>query len=450
MRPLSLLASHILAVGTVCAAPSLAAAAPVKFTKGPYVQQVTATSAEIRVELDQPAPLTVQLGSMGDAGNTSFVSREAKTFHIVPVAGLEPGRAYEYSVKTGGKEAALKSASFATAPRESSGAPFRFLIYGDNRSDDETHAAVVAQMKALPGEFLLNTGDFVADGGDAAQWQRFFDIESPLLAMRPLVSCVGNHELTDRSATAYRNYFGPSKSLADAKPELSGSNRWSNARFFLVNAMTSYAEGSDRTWLERELEKSDSESDLVWRIVVMHHGLWSSGPHAGNVRMLEAGIPELLKKHHVDLVISGHDHIYERGASDGMPYLVSGGGGAPLYKFEHDAPGSKKRESVHHVIAAEATRDKLSFTVTRLSGTVLERCALVKGKGWDCDPPPAPKPAMSSSGSGPSGDKGSSCGCETPGSAGSPAFASGFFAVLLAWSAGMRRRRSSSFARNFS
>ena len=450
MRPLPLLASRLIPICILFAASSPAAAAPIKFTKGPYVQQVTATSAEVRVELDQPASLTVQLEGVRDGGTASFASREAKTFHIVPLAGLEPARAYDYSVKTGGKEAAIKSASFATAPRESSGAPFRFLIYGDNRSDDETHAAVVAQMKGLPGEFLLNTGDFVADGGDAAQWQRFFDIEAPLLATRPMVSCVGNHELTDRSATAYRNYFGPSKSLAEAKPELSGSNRWSNARFFLVNAMTSYAEGSDRAWLERELEKSDSESDLVWRIVVMHHGLWSSGPHAGNVRMLEAGIPELLKKHHVDLVISGHDHIYERGASDGMPYLVSGGGGAPLYKFEHDAPGSKKRESVHHVIAAEGTQAKLAFTVTRLSGSVLERCALVKGKGWDCDPPPAPKPAMSSSGNVPGGDKGSSCGCETPGRAASPAFAYGFSAVLLAWCAGVRRRRPSSIPRNFS
>ena len=63
--------------------PLPAFADPVRFVKGPYVQQVTSTSAEVRVELDQPAPLTVELEGKRDGGTAGVQVREPKTFHVV-------------------------------------------------------------------------------------------------------------------------------------------------------------------------------------------------------------------------------------------------------------------------------------------------------------------------------------------------------------------------------
>jgi len=406
------------------------------FLKGPYVQRVGPTTAEIRVEVAPPAAISVEL-SGADGGRTSLRS-PPKSFHTVALTGLSPDTAVDYVVRAG---ASFRSASFTTAPKEESRVPFRFLIYGDNRSDHEAHAAVVGAMRDQPGSFLINTGDFVLDGGDESQWQRFFDIETPLLSKRPLFSCVGNHELTDQSGAAYIRYFAPTAALTDSKPELSGSFRWGMARFFLVNAMASYAGGSDRDWLDKELSTSDNEAGILWRVVVMHHGLWSSGPHGGNGRMLTAGVLDVLKKHHVDLMLAGHDHIYERGQNDGIGYLISGGGGAPVYEMKNLAPGSKKRESVRHFVQAEISPEKMTMTAIRATGSTIETCAWVKNKGWDCDREepkqnvsPAKTPDVTV-------EKKSGCGCETPGVAPvSPRFASILAIFALGGAARFRRR----------
>jgi MYXO-CTERM domain-containing protein len=121
--------------------------------------------------------------------------------------------------------------------------------------------------------------------------------------------------------------------------------------------------------------------------------------------MLQAGIPSLFKAHHVDLILAGHDHIYERGFALGLPYIVSGGGGAPLYPIDHPLSSTRKMESVHHFIEMNVTADAIRMVAKRDDGSVLDRCGLVKAKDeWDCDPvatttaatkspaPPSPAP----------------------------------------------------------
>jgi hypothetical protein len=383
--------------------------------KGPWLQHVTPTSAIVRVEVDPPAPVTLELGMSGppgtaDSGAGSVVeSRETRALHTILVKNLEPATRYAFTVRARG---AQKYGAMTTAPRDDGGAGFRFLIYGDNRTDDAAHAAVVRAMVAVPSDFLINTGDLVENGASPSQWQTFFDIEAPLTRERCIFSCVGNHEIHDGAGVDYARYFGPAEipvsllreasSVAGpptATPlppldagagtptleQLSGTFRWSNARFFLVNGMVSYTAGPGRAWLERVLAASDTEPGLVWRIVVVHHGPWSSGPHGDNVLLQDAKVPELLRSHKVDLVISGHDHIYERGAADGLAYLVSGGGGAPVYRVKKSEATSRKVESTRHFIDASATAVAIQFVATRPDGSTIERCALRKNAGWDCD-----------------------------------------------------------------
>jgi len=427
----------------VTAAPSAEALGPV--TKGPWIQKVGPTSAVIRVEVDPPAPVTLELGmsaagtSDGGSGHV-LESKETRTLHSILVSGLEPSTRYAFTVRAHGSP---KYGAVTTAPREDSGAPFRFLVYGDNRTDEASHAAVVRAMTAVASDFLVNTGDMVENGGVPKQWQTFFDIEAPLMRERCLFACVGNHELVEGAGIEFVRYFGPSELPvppdADAgalplpralSPDLlNGTFRWSNARFFLVNGMVSYRTGAaSRAWLEKALADSDAEPGLVWRIVVTHHSPWSSGPHGDNTLFHDAGVPALLRAHKVDLVIGGHDHIYERGAADGLAYLVSGGGGAPAYKIKTKSPHSRRAESVRHFIEASASAVAIQFVATRPDGTAIERCALRKNEGWDCDGAAATEAAtaaapQASSSSGASA--GSRCGCRTVGRAASaPAEAS--------------------------
>lgn len=373
--------------------PSTAAAT---ITKGPWVQRVTSSSAVVRVEVEPPGPVTVDLGLgvASDAGNRTIVSSAVRSLHTIPLHDLQPGRRYAYSVQSG---ATSKFGAFVAAPSDDADAPFRFLVFGDNRSDDSAHAAVVRAMVPVASDFVVHTGDFVENGASPAQWQTFFEIESPLLAARCLFSCVGNHELTDGAGIEYARFFGPTDLPTDGsqpkgvqvatKPEhLDGTFRWGNTRFFLLNGMVSFKGTIDRTWLEKALADSDAEPGIRWRIAVVHHGPWSSGPHGGNARLHDAGVPALLKAHKIDLIISGHDHIYERGWGAGMAYVVSGGGGAPVYKTRTQIPEAKKVESVRHFLEIGVSPMALQLVATRSDGSTIERCGLPKSAGsWDCD-----------------------------------------------------------------
>lgn len=409
-------------------------------TKGPWVQHVTQTSAVVRVEVDPPSAVTLELdphAALDASAPKKIESTEKKAIHSLVVNGLEAQTRYTYTVRGAG---ASKPGAFTTAPKVDT--PFKFVIYGDTRSDDAAHAAVVKGITSVPTDFLINTGDFVGTGDSTRDWQSFFDIESPLLRERCLVTCVGNHEITDGSGILFVRYFGPSElpppleggpfARATVAPEqLQGTFRWGNTRFFLINGMVPYRTGPDRTWLEKALSDSDAEKDVVWRVVVTHHAPWSSGPHGDNALMEAAHLPDIFRSHKIDLIVGGHDHIYERGTADGMPYLISGGGGAPLYKIKAPKPFARKLESVHHFITASVSTAAIDFQVTRIDGSTLERCGLRKGNGWDCDamnaPPAAgsaPAPSSSSGSSStrpaetPAPPSSSKCACRLAGDAG--------------------------------
>ena len=380
--------ASVLAFVLACVLANPARAAPHgPFLKAPYVQSLHADSVEVRLELDPPAGAVLEISQISPAPSSarSIEQPDVQASHVFHVDKLAPLTRYDYFVRAGG--AVSGKGTFTTAPRESSpgdAASFKFLVYGDTRSDDAAHAVLVRALLQAPGDFIVNTGDFVERGGSARDWQTFFDIEGPLLRDRCVFACVGNHELFDDAAgAAYARYFGPSNG------KLYGTFRWSNARFFLLNAFHSWTGGEEREWLTRELEHADTEPDLAWRIVVVHQGPFSAGIHGASLDLRAAKIPELLSLHKVDLVVSGHDHIYERGLATApsydLRYVVSGGGGAPLYRDITPLASTRKVEAAYHVIEAEVTESAVNLVARRADGSILERCGFTHSPGWTCD-----------------------------------------------------------------
>jgi len=370
-----------------------------KLIKGPYLTGLAEGGVDVRFELDAPAPAVVStwLEGTADAGGAvrTFDNRGLSETSVVRLTGLQPSSRYAYAVKAG--TTALGGGHFTTAPAAGSGAPLTFIVYGDDRSDPDSHAAVVRAIEQVPSDFLVNTGDVVENGGRAQDWQSFFDIESPLLRDRPIYVAIGNHELVDDTAGAnFAKYFGFVTDNTAAPPSLSGTVRLGSVRFFFLNAMHDWAASEEKAWLDRELARADVEAGVVWRIAVAHHGPWSMGPHGPNSRLIEARLPETLASHHVDLFLSGHDHIYQRGDAGTLKYIVSGGGGAPLYRLQGNDPTARKAEAAYHFVAVSCSADGIRVVTRRVDGTVLERCGFAKGKAWDCDPPPAP-PSVSQS-----------------------------------------------------
>ncbi len=371
----SLVALLAVALAALPSSPARADApgSSTSLVKGPYVTGLTPDSATIRFELQAPAPATVEIAAQ-DAGSAKPVRVQSpeSAMHTVRLTGLAPSSAYAYAIKAGG--ARVAEGHLVTAPRLDSTAPMTFLVYGDERTDNDAHAAVVRAMQAVPADFLVNTGDMVSEGGKATDWQTFFDIEEPLLHGRardlPLFVAIGDHELYDDAAAQnFARYFGFEGA---GGPRPYGSVRMGDARFFFLNGEDAWggaAGGAERTWLEQALSDADHEPDLRWRFAVVHDGPWSAGHHGPNLALRQAHIPELLAQHKVNLVFSGHDHMYERGDAGLLKYVISGGGGAPLYRDIHSTPTTRKAEATHHFVEVVLAGDALKMVTHRADGS---------------------------------------------------------------------------------
>jgi hypothetical protein len=421
-----------------------AASPPTKLVKGPYVSAFTDTSADVRFELDAPGPATVEVTAAA-AGTppARFADATVTATHLVHVTGLQASKSYAYSVLLGPQ--VVGRGNVTAAPDPAGGVPFRFIVYGDSRSDSATHEAIVRAVQATPSDFLLNTGDIVAEGGSAGDWQTFFSIEAPLLRERPLLLCIGNHELyEDEAAGNFSHYFGFPDASGAQKPY--GSARIGNTRLFFLNGMHDWSSGEERAWLDRELARADAEPGLVWRMVVVHYSPWSAGPHGGNQRFLAAHLPELLGAHKVDLLFAGHDHIYERGDGSPLKYIISGGGGAPLYKISSPTAQTRKAEATYHFVEVAVTPTEVRTIAHRLDGTVLDKCGFQKGQPWDCDVVPAPAPVAAPPPAAPAPSTSSSrCAVAAPGAGGAVPGQVAVVALLLGGALARARRRRADF-----
>jgi hypothetical protein len=416
-------------------------ASPSVFEVGPYLSQLSARSAVVRVATDA----TEEVVLTAEPGKLRATDAARAGVHSLTLDRLEPKTTYRYTVAT---SHAREEGTFTTAPSDDdAGGTVRFILYGDDRNGaggPNIHQSIVKRMLDEPADFLVNTGDLVADGRIVMQWENFFDIEHDLLRERCLFPAIGNHDLVEESGQSFLKYFGTPEQ--QEKHVFFSTFRWGFLRFFMVNGEGSFL-GDDRVWLERELQKAEGEPGLVWRIVVIHDGPFASGLHGDNDRLHTADLPKLLHTHHVDFVLEGHDHIYERGVSDGMRYIVSGGAGAPLYPIRHLRATARKVESAYHYVLLDFGRDKGKVTAKRVDGSVLEEVGFSKTSFWDDELPTAPgistsDAAFGATGSAP-GDTKPAEDERKQSSSGVPFAAAGLVVVAGAWFWMTRRRRRS-------
>ena len=349
------------------------------FESGPYVANLSAHGVIVRVETEGSEQLTLTV----EPGGKRFTDESAKSgIHSLALEGLEPKKTYRYTVQTthGSKE----DGTFTTAPADDDKGDVRFVLYGDDRGGVATHELIAKRVADEPIDFLVNTGDLVADGRIGSQWEAFFDIEDKLLRDHCMFTAIGNHELVQENGASYLKYFGTAEQ--QQKHVFYTTFRWGFLRFFVLNGEASFL-AEDRTWLERELQKADVEPNLLWRVVLIHSGPFSSGLHGDNEKQHGAEVPKLLREHHVDFILEGHDHIYERGASDGLRYVVSGGAGAPLYPVKRVRASARKVESAYHYVVFQMGPDSGKLVAKRLDGSVIEEVGFTKKNMWNDDGP---------------------------------------------------------------
>jgi 3',5'-cyclic AMP phosphodiesterase CpdA len=136
----------------------------------------------------------------------------------------------------------------------------------------------------------------------------------------------------------------------------------------------------DSTWINRAqtrwLARSLAASTASWKIVAFHHPAFSCGVYRGDRRVRRRWVP-LFERHDVDLVLSGHDHNYQRfGPRRGVTYLVHGGGGARLYDLERCPAGFPRRveaRKVHGWLYVRADNEALRVQAVGRRGRFLDR-----------------------------------------------------------------------------
>ncbi|MFO0557858.1 MAG: metallophosphoesterase family protein [Polyangiales bacterium] len=425
MRTRSLSLSTCAALVALSATPAAGAQAGLR--KGPWLMDPRATEITVMVERETSGPVTVSAvpESGADATVAGAVSVESAALialHEVTLRGLRPGTRYRYTVTGPSIEEA--EGRFATAPEGEGFVPFRFVVYGDTRSRASAHRAVINALVSEGAEWAMHTGDLLDDGRDEEQWQGFFEIERALLRSTPMIPVIGNHEIARPGSSGvdlYRRYVRCAPSAASPQPELHYTFAWGNVHAVLVNGYDDFTDERTAGWLEAQLAAARAAADRGrgWVLFVSHWGPRSSGPHGENRPFLRGNIADLLRRHRVDLSIAGHDHLYERGDDQGLRYLVSGGGGSPLYRRRFEREYARTLVSAHHYVRVDVESDRLLVSALAPDGALIERCGL-RHTGWDCDGPTRTPQAPSAQGSispGPSAVNDAvqrNCSCRVP------------------------------------
>ena len=349
---------------------SVGASDPPGLYIAPYLQNVTPDRITVMWETADSVAGIVEYGRDGSFDQQARESEEKK-IHEIRISGLEPGTTYDYRVHYG--QTTLPAATFTTAPSPGT-ENWRFVVYGDNRSNPATHARNVEQIMKLKPGIILNSGDLVAQGSRYEQWKpQYFDPLRGVSEHIPIFPCLGNHE---QNAPHYYNYH----SLPDDQGEVYYSFDYANAHIISLNSNAKdapYERGEKQTeWLIEDLEK---HKDATWKIVFFHHPLFRSHPTRGITEQRWVWQP-VFEEHGVDLVLNGHDHYYMRaypiGRYTGEPrrglfHLISGGGGANTYPMV-PKPHAAFRRRVHHVTAVDVMGDRLIGRAVDIDGNVFD------------------------------------------------------------------------------
>lgn len=327
-------------------------------TRGPYLQSVTAESIVIVWETDRPSHGEVVYGEAEECGS-SVADSAVGTRHAVTLTGLAPYTVYHYRVESDGVPLSEDTTFRTAAGPDQTG--FTFAVLGDNRTQHQFHQAVVDRIVTWDPDFVLNTGDLVADGSETRQWDTFFEIERELLAHAPFFPALGNHEGNHPN---YFDFF-----------YLPGNERWytfdyGNARFvsLQVDGYADFDPGSEQyAWLEETL----AANTQPWLIVYFHIPPYTS-VHEGYEYSVRQVLPPLFERYGVDVVFNGHKHSYERNEVNGVTYVVTAGGGAPLYEMEEREPTQATFVMTYHFMLLEIDGNHLKATAISSAGEVLD------------------------------------------------------------------------------
>ena len=193
----------------------------------------------------------------------------------------------------------------------------KFAVIGDAGTGSSSQRAVGKELATwrsrFPFTFVVMVGDNLYGGERESDFQKKFVIPyKPLLDSKvKFYASLGNHD----DAAIQRNYplFNMNgERFYSFKPK-------DGVRFFALDS--NYVDKTQLEWLDKQLAGSGSE----WKIMFFHHPLYSSGETHGSAELQRGLLEPVFVKHGVNLVLTGHEHFYERiKPQKGIQYFIIG------------------------------------------------------------------------------------------------------------------------------
>lgn len=373
-------------------------------TRQPFLQQVTERSAVVVFATAGRGQAAVRVTDA--AGSSRLVAAQTTTVtsdisggapyyqHEAIITDLAAAGRYSYDPLVDGVDLTSGTDTFATAPAIGDGS-VRFLAFGDSGVGSAAQRQLAARMAGERFDLLLHTGDvaygFEAGYGAGAMPQLqawFFDVYRDLLRTHPVYPSIGNHDDEPQHARPYRSAFVLPVNGADTiypdHAERYYSFDYGAAHVVVLDTEYAFQDVSRReaqlAWLNRDL----AATSQPWKIAVFHRSPYSAGGEHGSDVLVQSTFEPVFARFGVSLVLSGHEHTYERtlpqqaGNGLGITYIVTGGGGAPLYPSA-TAAWTAASASVHHFLRGTIDRCRLAVEAVGLDGrvfdsTTLQRC----------------------------------------------------------------------------
>jgi tartrate-resistant acid phosphatase type 5 len=297
---------------------------------------------------------------------------------LVPVGDRKGRDRWRISSVDGAAQQAPVCPASAPAP-EGDRLATRFAAIGDYGIDSPGEQAVAVLVKGWAPDFVVTLGDNnypygAAETIDTNIGKYFHELIGGYLghygcgaAANRFFPALGNHDLRTEAGRPYLDYF-----------QLPGNERYydfvrGDVHLFAIDSDPSEPDGTgagsiQAAWLKAKLAASTAR----WQVVYMHHPPHSSGPH-GSTPALQWPYAAW----GADLVLTGHDHHYERIRADGITYVVNGLGGADNYPIGSPVAGSVARfTGGFGALLIDADGHRLRARFTGAAGNVIDEFQL--------------------------------------------------------------------------
>lgn len=292
---------------------------------------------------------TVQFEAQGDV----ISSRAGKSaFYNIEIPGLQPGSNYHYRLIN--DTIVSPWFSFSIPTRES---PLSFIYLGDiqDRPNGNTGTIFKDIHQRYPDvDFWAFAGDVIERPTDQ-YWNYWFSTMDSIPQSTPLLVATGNHEYLKGVIKTLDLRWTQTFSFPENGPEtFKGRSYFINYKdLCFITLDTDGIQGvvsllQQRAWLKKVLKASDRK----WKIVMMHHPVYSVRNGRNNFFFRYAFKP-LFEEYNVDMVLQGHDHGYSRISTK----TDNGEAHTPVYIVSACSPK-------HYDVSLTSQHDKLGSAIS--------------------------------------------------------------------------------------